>query len=287
MPVELQVKLLRVLETGTVERVGGSEPVQVDVRVIAATNRRPEQAVADGQAARGSPLPAQRLSRSQLPPLRERGRRRRCCSPSTSWTTLNRESEGPPKAFTRAALAPPARPTPGRATCASSGTSCSGPSSSPRTTSTWTRSRWESRRRARHQPGGPGRHLDRRGGAAPHPGDPRALRGRQEEGRGDAQDQPEDALQPAQRLPRVLSRPPAEPGRRALPVGCRIFKARRRPIGARRSPPAAADLLLQPPLPGEAGEGHPDPQPVDRLREAVPGTEAERLVRPGRGSARP
>ena len=53
MPPELQVKLLRVLETSKVTRVGGNEPITVDVRVIAATNRRPEEAVAQGQAARG------------------------------------------------------------------------------------------------------------------------------------------------------------------------------------------------------------------------------------------
>ena len=49
MPLELQVKLLRVLETGKVVRVGGSEPIQVDVRLIAATNREPAEAVKAGQ----------------------------------------------------------------------------------------------------------------------------------------------------------------------------------------------------------------------------------------------
>jgi DNA-binding NtrC family response regulator len=49
MPLELQVKLLRVLETGTVVRVGGNEPLKVDVRVVAATNRDPEAAVRSGQ----------------------------------------------------------------------------------------------------------------------------------------------------------------------------------------------------------------------------------------------
>lgn len=49
MPLELQVKLLRVLETGTVTRVGGSEVQKVDVRVIAATNRDPEAAVREGK----------------------------------------------------------------------------------------------------------------------------------------------------------------------------------------------------------------------------------------------
>jgi two-component system response regulator AtoC len=49
MPSELQVKLLRVLETGTVTRIGGSESIKIDVRVIAATNRRPEDAIAQGK----------------------------------------------------------------------------------------------------------------------------------------------------------------------------------------------------------------------------------------------
>src|SRR4029453_7015321 len=49
MPMELQVKLLRVLETGTVMRVGGDDAFQVDVRVVAATNRHPESAVAEGK----------------------------------------------------------------------------------------------------------------------------------------------------------------------------------------------------------------------------------------------
>jgi two-component system, NtrC family, response regulator AtoC len=49
MPVELQVKLLRVLETGTVMRIGGEKAIAVDVRVIAATNRVPEIAVQEGR----------------------------------------------------------------------------------------------------------------------------------------------------------------------------------------------------------------------------------------------
>jgi DNA-binding NtrC family response regulator len=48
-PLEAQVRLLRVLETGTVIRVGGTESMKVDVRVIAATNRVPEEAVAGGK----------------------------------------------------------------------------------------------------------------------------------------------------------------------------------------------------------------------------------------------
>jgi transcriptional regulator with GAF, ATPase, and Fis domain len=41
MPMELQAKLLRVLESGRLQRVGGSEEIAFDVRVIAATNRNP------------------------------------------------------------------------------------------------------------------------------------------------------------------------------------------------------------------------------------------------------
>ncbi len=48
-PMELQVKLLRVLETAAVTRVGGTESINVDVRVVAATNRQPEEAVAAGK----------------------------------------------------------------------------------------------------------------------------------------------------------------------------------------------------------------------------------------------
>ena len=49
MPLELQVKLLRVLETGRSCASAASAPIAVDVRVIAATNRDPEQAVRDGK----------------------------------------------------------------------------------------------------------------------------------------------------------------------------------------------------------------------------------------------
>ncbi|WP_313369091.1 sigma-54-dependent transcriptional regulator [Sphingobacterium mizutaii] len=49
MPIELQAKLLRVLETGEFHKVGESRPTKVDVRVIAATNRNLEQESEDGQ----------------------------------------------------------------------------------------------------------------------------------------------------------------------------------------------------------------------------------------------
>src|SRR5262249_44458692 len=49
MPAELQVRLLRVLETGTLLRIGAERELSVDVRVIAATNREPDKAVAEGK----------------------------------------------------------------------------------------------------------------------------------------------------------------------------------------------------------------------------------------------
>jgi len=48
MPMQLQSKLLRALETRSFFRVGGVKKVEIDVRLIAATNRDTEQAIADG-----------------------------------------------------------------------------------------------------------------------------------------------------------------------------------------------------------------------------------------------
>jgi DNA-binding NtrC family response regulator len=72
MPAELQVKLLRVLETGTFMRVGSSREIESDVRVIAATNRNPEQAVAEGKL-REDLLYRLQVFPLNLPPLRARG----------------------------------------------------------------------------------------------------------------------------------------------------------------------------------------------------------------------
>jgi len=71
MPIELQVKLLRVLETGTLARIGGDQQVAVDVRVIAATNRDPHRAVADGKL-REDLLYRLQVFPIQMPPLSER-----------------------------------------------------------------------------------------------------------------------------------------------------------------------------------------------------------------------
>ncbi len=72
MPNELQVKLLRVLETGTVMRIGGEKPIAIDVRVVAATNRVPERALREGQL-RDDLWYRLNVFPISLPPLRERG----------------------------------------------------------------------------------------------------------------------------------------------------------------------------------------------------------------------
>jgi len=72
MPLDLQVKLLRVLETGTFVRVGTTEPIVTDVRIIAATNRSPERAVAEGNF-REDLYHRLNVFPIALPPLRERG----------------------------------------------------------------------------------------------------------------------------------------------------------------------------------------------------------------------
>jgi DNA-binding NtrC family response regulator len=71
MSLDLQVKLLRVLETGRFMRVGSTQSQEADVRVIAATNRQPEQAVASGKL-REDLLYRLNVFPIHLPPLRER-----------------------------------------------------------------------------------------------------------------------------------------------------------------------------------------------------------------------
>jgi len=49
LPLELQTKLLRVLETGTIRHIGGTDYRKVDVRIVAATNKNPQRMVANGE----------------------------------------------------------------------------------------------------------------------------------------------------------------------------------------------------------------------------------------------
>src|SRR5437867_4736044 len=71
MPLGSQTKILRVLQSGSFERVGGNQPVQVDVRVIAATNKPLEKAVAEKQF-REDLFYRLNVVRVQMPPLRDR-----------------------------------------------------------------------------------------------------------------------------------------------------------------------------------------------------------------------
>jgi len=71
MPLDLQVKLLRVLETGRFSRVGSDTLIETDVRIIAATNRVPTEAVAE-QKLREDLYYRLNVFQILLPPLRER-----------------------------------------------------------------------------------------------------------------------------------------------------------------------------------------------------------------------
>jgi two-component system, NtrC family, response regulator AtoC len=72
MGPELQVKLLRVLESGHFLRVGGNDPLESDVRILAATNRDPIEAVSSGQL-REDLYYRLNVFSINLPPLRDRG----------------------------------------------------------------------------------------------------------------------------------------------------------------------------------------------------------------------
>ncbi|MBI1890073.1 MAG: sigma-54-dependent Fis family transcriptional regulator [Burkholderiales bacterium] len=72
MPLDMQVKLLRVLENGAFPRVGGTQEIRVDVRLIAATNRDLDGAVKEGRL-RADLMYRLAVFPVHVPPLRERG----------------------------------------------------------------------------------------------------------------------------------------------------------------------------------------------------------------------
>jgi two-component system response regulator HydG len=71
MPISLQPKLLRILESHRARRLGGSKEMQFDVRVLAATNRSPQAAVRDGLL-REDLFYRLNVFEIAVPPLRER-----------------------------------------------------------------------------------------------------------------------------------------------------------------------------------------------------------------------
>ena len=101
MAPNMQVKLLRVLETGRFHRVGGSVAVDVDLRVVAATNKDPREATLNG-AFREDLLYRLAVFPMRVPPLRERDSGR-----ARSRPTLSRRPE--PEGSERQALLPPRR----------------------------------------------------------------------------------------------------------------------------------------------------------------------------------
>jgi two-component system nitrogen regulation response regulator GlnG len=71
MPLATQTKILRVLQNGEFQRVGGNQTIRVDVRVLAATNKEPEKLVAEKKF-REDLYYRLNVVRIHLPPLRER-----------------------------------------------------------------------------------------------------------------------------------------------------------------------------------------------------------------------
>src|SRR5918997_3310469 len=71
MSLSAQAKLLRVLQEGVVTRIGGSKSIQVDVRVLAATNKELESEIAEGRF-REDLLYRLNVVPIEVPPLRER-----------------------------------------------------------------------------------------------------------------------------------------------------------------------------------------------------------------------
>jgi len=99
MTLPTQAKVLRVLQSGTFERVGGNQPVKVDVRVIAATNKPLEQAVARKEF-REDLFYRLNVVRIQMPALRER----RDDIPLLVNYFLKKHAKGAPKSISAATL---------------------------------------------------------------------------------------------------------------------------------------------------------------------------------------
>ncbi len=129
MPLSAQVKLLRVLQEGEIERLGGTQTVKVDVRLVAATNKDLQKEVAEGRFREDLyyrlnvvevRVPALASRREDIPAAG-----RRLPAP------LRRQERQAAARLLRGGPAASSRTTPGPATCASWSTPSSAPSSWP------------------------------------------------------------------------------------------------------------------------------------------------------------
>ncbi len=102
MAPEMQVRLLRVLETGRYTRVGGEEELRARVRVLAATNRDPQQAVQDHKL-REDLMYRLAVFPIALPPLREREGDAELLA--ERFLAQHNDAEGTDKIFSRQAMA--------------------------------------------------------------------------------------------------------------------------------------------------------------------------------------
>ena len=122
MDVRLQAKLLRAIQERVIDRVGGTRPVPVDIRIIATSNRNLAEVVRSRHVPRGPALSPQRREPEDSAAARAPGRRartrrpfRRRCTPRR--TACRRGRSRPRRARSSS-------PTAGPATCASWKTPC-------------------------------------------------------------------------------------------------------------------------------------------------------------------